>query len=113
MNKVFDEGLIGATKDMPVVRPSDVYNPEHVLSTVKKVSPRQIESKAERYVFKSPEYPDEPFDPSIDLDTGLHEYPMEYGRDTYVNLLSGMRNKVLNDGTNLLREYPSKLIKPV
>jgi hypothetical protein len=41
MNKVFDEGLVGATKDMPVFKPSDVYNPEHFISTVK-YNPKQI-----------------------------------------------------------------------
>lgn len=41
MNKVFDEGLIGATKDMPVLKSSDVYNPEHFISTVK-YNPKQI-----------------------------------------------------------------------
>jgi hypothetical protein len=35
MNKVFDEGLVGATKDMPVLKATDMYNPEHMLSTVK------------------------------------------------------------------------------
>jgi hypothetical protein len=41
MNKVFDEGLTGATKDMPVVKASDMYNPEHFRSTVK-YNPKQI-----------------------------------------------------------------------
>ena len=43
MNKVFDDGLIGATKDMPVVRLEDVYNPQHFVSTVK-YNPKQIET---------------------------------------------------------------------
>ena len=115
MDKVFDEGLVGATKDMPVLKASDMYNPEHMLSTVK-YNPKQISAKPskqqEEYVFKSPDYPDEPFDPSIDLDVGLHEYPSEYGSNR-VNLLWGLRANPFSRDRVLSFERPSKLIKPI
>lgn len=44
MDKVFNQGLNGATKDMPVAKASDMYNPEHFRSTVR-YNPKQIEVK--------------------------------------------------------------------
>jgi len=43
MNRVFDEGLIGATKDMPVLKASDMYNPEHFRAAAR-YNPKQIEN---------------------------------------------------------------------
>lgn len=34
IDKVIDEGVVGATKEMPLVRPQDLYDPEHFRSTV-------------------------------------------------------------------------------
>lgn len=113
MNKVFDEGLVGATKDMPVLKATDMYNPEHMLSTVKynpkqigvaavaddvaeevtpviskeikQISPRKYaELKTPDYIFDS-EHLDTPLAPA-DLDVGLHEYILNRGK---VNLFHG------------------------
>jgi len=46
MDRVFNEGLVGATKDMPVFKASDMYNSEHFRSTVK-YNPKQIEVKTQ------------------------------------------------------------------
>ena len=48
MNKVFDEGLLGATKDMPTFKASDMYNPEHFRSTAK-YNIKQIGSNQHHY----------------------------------------------------------------
>lgn len=76
MNKVFDEGLVGATKDMPVLKPLDMYNPEHMLATVK-YNPKQLTSMAtaddaatskakELAVRKQLEVPTQPARPSFE-----------------------------------------------
>lgn len=99
MNAVFDEGLVGATKEMPVVNAMDMYNPEHMMSTVK-YNPKQIAQAAvegttneapikaiqpQKAVFKHPEYGD--VMTKEDLQQGLHEYPIESSSNNVIDLI--------------------------